>query len=72
LAEEQERISREINSPEGLAHALAYKAKAMAMDGKLDEALKLAEEAYGICVEHGYSVMAAEVNSILSMIKSRI
>ena len=63
---------RTIENSSELSKSLNNQAKILREWGKLDEALKLAEEAYNMATDHGYSALAQEIKPVLDEIRDAI
>jgi nephrocystin-3 len=72
LLKEQERICRELGNPDGLVISLANQALVLAQNGKIREALQLAEEAYQLASRHGLTALVDKIKPILDDIRSKL
>ena len=66
------RICRELGNPEGLARSLANQAVAVKDMRRVQEALRLAQEAYRLATDHGLTVLAQQIKRMLDLVRSKL
>lgn len=72
LYKEQERLCRELGTPQGLALSLANQAVLFASSrGRRRDALDLAGEAYELASSHGLTALAERIRPILDHVRTK-
>ena len=69
LFKEVERICRQLGNVESLAIALANQAAVLAQMGRAREGLPLAEQAHQLAAQHGYAVVANQIEPVVNTMR---
>ena len=71
LLKEEERICRELGNKKGLVRSLMTQTLILTDSNRSKDALQIAEEAFRIASDHGYTVLADLLESLMQQIRSR-
>ena len=69
VLKESEMICRQLGNPEGLIRSLANQAVTLSQMGRVQEGLPLAEKAYQLANDHGYSTFKKQIVPILNSLR---